>query len=139
MEIGALGFLDNRVVTIVSFFDERDLDRDGNVSWKERLFSYVPLFGRNEGEMIVRIALEGGRSGDVYQRDPTFRSQASWIFQEFAGGLIRESIYLAYFDRPVRLVSTAASKRIFKGKIKQILVRTGSTTIVKQAFERVMN
>jgi hypothetical protein len=43
--IGALGFLDNEVVVIASFYDDRDANRDGRVSVPEYVVGFLSPLG----------------------------------------------------------------------------------------------
>jgi len=132
--IGAIGFIDNDVVAVVAFFDDRDGDKDGDVSLFERaafMLSPVSMKGGN----VVEVAMQARVDMDVVMRDPSFDRMAMQMFVNFAQGLVMDGIYAAYFSRGVSMAGKGVAKMITGNMIKGFVIRKGFESAVKKAFK----
>lgn len=130
--IGAIGFLGNKAVTVAAFYDDADGNQDGKVSLVEKIGSKLmfDLKGRN----IAEVAMQARVDLDVIRRDASFGQEAMRIYLNFASGLIVQGVYQAYFARGVGMAGSGVAKKITTGMVKQLVVRKGFETAVKNAF-----
>ncbi|MDD7972870.1 hypothetical protein [Roseinatronobacter alkalisoli] len=132
--IGAVGFIGNNAVIVISFFDDYDGNKDGRVSWGEWAAAKLsPLSLKNKS--VVEVAMAGRYDVGILSRDPSFNQMAMQMFQNFASGLIADGIYAAYFARGVRMGAGAAAVMITNSKVKQFVIRKGFEKAVKEAFD----
>jgi hypothetical protein len=131
--IGALGFINDRVAVIASFYDDRDGNMDGKVSLGERLTALVsPISIRGSG--VVAVAMAARNDLDVYSRDPTFRVVAAEMFTNFARGLVLDGVYAVYFSNAVSKLATPIAGRLSSNLVASFLVRKGMETAVRSAY-----
>lgn len=131
--IGAVGLLNNQVVTIVAFHDDRDANRDGNVSageWLVSKISPISLEGRNVAEVAMQARVEP----EVIMRDSGFPQAAAQIFLNFARGLLLDGVYAVYFARGVKMTGAGIAKTVTRSMIKEFMIRKGFETVVREAF-----
>lgn len=130
--IGAIGFLDGKAAIVVSFFDDRDGNKDGEVSWGEWAASKL---WDVEGSATTEVAMQARVNMDVLERDVSFGQVAMKMFLNFAGGQIRQGVYTVYFSRGVKMAGGALAKSITSGMVKELVVRKGFEAAAKKAFE----
>ncbi len=129
--IGAIWFIGNKAVAIAAFYDDADANQDGKIEgFRERIVSMIGLEGRN----IAEIAMEARVNLEVVRRDANFAQEAPRIWLSFAKKLLIQGVYQAYFARGVSMVGSGVAKRITNGMVKQLVVRKGFETTVKNAF-----
>lgn len=134
-DIGAIGFLGNDAVAVVSFFDDRDWNEDGQISLKEHIGGYLPLFGK-KGRAIAKVAVQAYLSNpDIASRDPTLRVMAGKFWTKFAFDLIREGVYIVYFQRGVKAIGRGGAAVITASRVKQLVIRKGFEKAAKAAFD----
>ncbi len=131
-QIGAVGFLGNQAVAVISFYADRDLDMNGRVSIGEQIASRFPLDQRNR--MITMVAMHGRVDENIILRDPTFQQMAGQLFVNFASGLAIQGIYIAYFQRGVSAVANGIATRITSNMVKGFVIRKGFEAVVKKIF-----
>ncbi|GEM_PF-869007 len=132
--IGAIGFIGNDVVAVVAFFDDRDGDKDGDVSLFERVaFKLSPV--SMKGGNVVEVAMQARVDMDVIMRDPSFNQVAMQMFVKFAHGLVMDGIYAAYFSRGVSMTGKGVAKMITSSMVKGFVIRKGFESAVKKAFK----
>lgn len=132
--IGAVGFLGNDAVIVISFFDDLDGNKDGKVSLGERIAGRLsPISLKNKS--VVEVAMAARNEIDIIMRDPSFRQMSAQMFQSFAAGMIADGIFAAYFARGVRMGAGAAAVMVTNSKVKQFVIRKGFEKAVKAAFE----
>ena len=95
-DIGAVGFVGNDIVTIVSFYDAADANRDGEVSWGEWLVSKNPIIS-TDGINITEVCQAAKYDMRILQRDASIIDMANKQFMEFATGLVMDGVYAVYF------------------------------------------
>jgi hypothetical protein len=130
--IGAVGFIGNDAVAVVSFFADADANQDGTVSKGEWLGSKIMF--KLDGKAVAEVAMQGRVDPDIIMRDPTFPQMAAKMFVNFATGLVAQGVYQAYFARGVALVGNGVASRITSSMVKQLAIRKGFETAVKSAF-----
>lgn len=133
-EIGAVGFINNNVAVIVAFYDDRDGDKDGNVSvgeWLATKLSPISI----EGKAITEVAMSARYDMDILQRDMSFYSMANKLFLNFAKGLVADAVYKVYFSRAVGKVSGAIAGRASSNLVTQYVIKKSMESSVKSAYK----
>lgn len=135
--IGALGFIGNDVACVVSFFDDADGNKDGKVSWGERIaFKISPLSLKNKS--VVEVAMQARYDIDVLSRDPSFHQMAMKMYLNFAQGLVVDGVYAVYFSRGIKAGAGALAVSLTSNKIKQFVIRKGFEKAVESAFKEAV-
>ncbi|WP_375286772.1 hypothetical protein [Sphingomonas sp.] len=136
--IGAVGFIGNEAVAIVSYYDDRDGNLDGTVTWKEKLVSRIfPI--RISGSNLARVAVQAAYDPDLTERDPSLNAQADQLFMGFARQTLVDGVYASYFARPVGMAASGLAAQATGSAIKQFLVKKGAEAAVKAAFQEAMD
>lgn len=136
-EIGAVGFLGDKIVAIVSFYEDRDWNEDHSLSITERIGGVLPIFGR-EGRALTKVAFMAyGNEPHIAMRDPTIRSMAGNLLVHYARGMIADAIYMLYFSPGVKMAGRGIARVVTSGMIKQIVIRKGFEAAAKEAFGAV--
>lgn len=131
--IGAIGFIGNDAVAVIAFYDDKDGNQDGEISWGERIASFLlPI--SIEGKNVVEVAMQASVEMDILKRDASFAQVANQMFLKFASGLLMEGIYAVYFARGVKMAGKGVAKVITNGMVKELVVRKGFEAAVKEAF-----
>jgi hypothetical protein len=132
--LGALGFVDDKVVIITSFYDDRDANRDGSVSIPERVVFFIsPL--RMDGA-IVDVAMAARFDMEVLERDPEFHSMAVKLWLNFARGLVKDGMYAAWLGVHVNRGCGLVAKELASGLVKQFIIKKGMETVVKKSLRK---
>jgi hypothetical protein len=131
--IGAVGFIDNRLAVIGTFYADRDADYDGKVGVGEYLGSM--LFSR-EGHALAEVAGEAAYTPEVLMKDTDAIVELSNkttmnYFTRMAG----EAVYNVYFKRGVGALAKPLAAKMVSGAFKQFLVRKGMEAAVKRAYQ----
>jgi len=131
--IGAIGFLGDKAVAVIAFYDDKDANQDGKVStgeWVVAKISPISIEGRNVAEVAMQARVEP----DVILRDGEFPRIAAQIFLNFARGLLIDGVYAAYFARGVSMLGSGVAKTVTSGMVKEFVVRKGFEKAVREAF-----
>ena len=131
--IGAVGFIGNDAAVVIGFYDDRDGNKDGEVSAGEWIAAKLSPISY-EGSAVVEVAKQAVHNPLVTERDPTFRSMANTLFMSFARGMIIDGIYASYFKRGVSMAGGGIAKRVTDGMVKEFVVKKGFETAVKEVF-----
>lgn len=131
--IGAIGFLGNDAVSIIAFYDDRDGNQDGKVSFAEKVASMLSPISI-EGRSVTEVAMQARIDMDVLKRDASFANMAVQLYLNFARGLIIDGIYATYFARGIKMTGKGAAKLVTTGAVKELIVRKGFEKAVKEAF-----
>jgi hypothetical protein len=135
--IGALGFIDDRVAVIASFYDDRDGNRDGKVSIPERVASFVSPLKIN-GIAVVEVAMAARFDMEVIQRDPDFCMDAVNLWLKFTKGLVIDGVYTAWMGVSINKAAGAVAKGLTGGLVKRFIVKKGMEAAVKMALKKAM-
>jgi hypothetical protein len=133
--LGAIGFINDQVVTITSFYDDRDANKDGDVSIPERVAFFVSPF-RLTGINVVEVAMAARFDMEVNERDPEFYSMAMNLWMNFAKGLVKDGMYAAWFGTSVNMGCGIVAKELATGLVKQWVIKKGMETVVKKALRK---
>lgn len=133
-QIGAIGFVNGEAAMIVAFYDDRDGDQDGKVSWGEAIAAKLSPVSL-EGRAVVEVAMAARTNLDVVQRDASFAQDAVKMWLNFAVRLTLDGIYAIYFARGVKMTGNGIAKVVTKNAVKGFAVRKGFEKAVKEAFE----
>ena len=136
--IGAIGFVDGQALTVIAFFDDRDGNKDGNVSWGEWLASKVSPISI-EGSAVVEVAMAAKFDPEVLSRDAGFAAMANSMFLNFATGLIKDGVYAAFFAPGVSMAGGGIAKMVTTGMVKEFVVKKGFEATVKKAFQEAVD
>jgi hypothetical protein len=136
-EIGAVGFINNNVAVIVAFYDDRDGNKDGNVSVGEWLASKLSPISI-EGKAVTEVAMAARHDMDILQRDMSFYSMANKLFINFAQGLVADAVYKVYFSRGVSKISKAIAGRASSNLVTQYVIKKGMESSVKSAYKSMI-
>ncbi|MDB5513161.1 MAG: hypothetical protein JWR08_2644 [Enterovirga sp.] len=71
---------------------------------------------------------------DIIMRDPGFNQMAVNIFLSFAGGLVADGFYAAYFSRAIGGLAGGAARGVTSNVVKQFAIRKGMESVVRQAY-----
>ncbi len=133
-EIGAIGFLDGTAVVIAAFYDDRDGNKDGRVSWGEAIAAKLSPVSL-KGSAVTEVAMAARLDPDVLARDSGFATEAMRMYLHFAAGLVADGIYAAYFSRGVRAVATPIAGRLASDTVRQFVIRKGMEKAVKSLYD----
>jgi hypothetical protein len=135
--IGAVGFLENQAVIVVSFFEDRDGNKDGKVGMGEKIAAALSPI-KIDGMAVAEVAMQARVEPEVLMRDPGFAQMAANIFVRFARGLVLDGIYAAYFARGVGMAGGGLARQVTSGMVKQFAVKKGFEAAVKEAFKEAV-
>lgn len=132
--IGAVGFLGNDAVAVVAFYDDRDGNKDGKVSWGEAIAAALSPISV-EGSAVTEVAMQARIETKILMRDPSFSQMAANMFANFARGLVLDGIYAVYFSRGVKMAGGGIARTITKNMVKEFVIKKGFEKAVKEAFK----
>jgi hypothetical protein len=135
--IGALGFMGDSVAVIAAFYDDRDGDQNGRVSWGEAIVSFMSPIKLN-GRSVTEVAMAARSDPDIIVRDPSFAQEAARLFVAFASNLIKDGLYTIYFSRGVKAAGAGIAGSVADGLVKQFVVRKGFEAAVKKSYDKAM-
>ncbi len=136
--IGAVGFLNNEAVAVIAFFDDKDGNKDGKVSFGEKVAAFLSPI-KLDGSAVTEVAMQARVEMDVIMRDPGFNQMAMNLFMNFARGIILDGIYAVYFSRGVSMAGGGIAKQVTSGMVKEFVVKKGFETAVKEAFKAAVD
>lgn len=140
-KIGAVGFLGDEAAIVVAYYDDLDWDNDGKVSKVEFVSSKAPIMKNlffKSGRQLTSVYMQALGDPDITMRDTKFRSDAAQHFLDFSSGLIFEGIYLVYFSRGIKGLSSGIAKAATNSIVKQYVIRKGMEKAVKTAFDKAV-
>ena len=132
--IGAIGFIGNKAAVVAAFYDDRDGNKDGKVSWGEAIAAKISPI-KIKGRAVVEVAMAARLELDVVERDPSFPQEAIAAFQNFATGLIIDGIYASYLKFSVGQAAGAVAGRMVIGTAQQFMIRKGMEAAVKGLYD----
>lgn len=135
--IGAIGFIDNKAVAVIAFYDDRDGNKDGKISSGEWLASKLSPISI-EDSAVTEVAMQARVEPDVILRDSSFPQKAANMFLNFARGLVIDGVYAAYFARGVKMAGGGVARHVTSGMVKEMVVQKGFEKAVREAFDLAM-
>ena len=136
-KIGALGFIDNKVAIVAAFYDDRDGNEDGKVSWGEAIVAFLSPLGV-KGREVTEVAMAARNDINVYERDPSFYQELARMFVNFASNLIKDGIYTVYFSQAVGAVAGQIAGAVTSNLVKQFVIRKGFEAAVKRIYNNAI-
>ena len=134
--IGQIGFLDNKAVIIVSYYDEYDSDRDGEVGLDEYLFSFLDQIGLFKNEQFTKVAMTARLNPKVLNIDSGFYQKANNIYLSFAGGLVIAGTYEVYLSQAVASAASLVGKRLIGNSLtRKFLIEKGAEKAVEEVLK----
>lgn len=135
--IGAIGFIGDTAATVVAFYDDKDANKDGNVSAGEWLaFKAGGAVGiKMDGMNVAEVAMQARGNPMIMERDPGFYQTSAQIFVNFAHAMTMEAFYKLYFSKGVSAVGSGIAQTITSSMIKQMVIKKGFEKAVKEAFQ----
>lgn len=138
--IGAIGFMDNTAAVVVAFYDDKDANKDGQVSAGEWLaFKAGAAIGVNmKGMNVAEVAMQARGNPMIMERDPGFYQTSAQIFVNFAHAMTMDALYKLYFSKGVSAVGSGVAKMITSNMVKQMVIKKGFEKAVKDAFKETV-
>lgn len=132
--IGAIGYVEDKIATVATFYPDKDWNHDGRVDLTER---FVMLFSL-KGKALTEVLTQAQNNPDLFMRDPSgLRQMHSKAFLQFASGMTTEAIYITYFKMSVGLSCGALAAQLAKGQFARFFVKKGMEQAVKRVYEKV--
>lgn len=132
--IGAVGFVGDTAAVVVAFFEDLDGNRDGEVDWVEWIAGKIsPL--RIDGMAVTEVAMSARTMSAIVTRDGSFDRWAKETFVRFAGGLVVDAAYAAWFSFGVRAIAGGLASAIGGGIVREYLVRKSMETAVRRIYD----
>ena len=129
--IGAIGFLNNKIAAVATYYSDKDWDHDGKVSAKERFGS---MFGLG-GKAYVEVLTQAYSDPDLFMKDPNgMRQFHGNAVTQFASGMMLDGIYITYFKMGISQACGALAANLVKGSATRFVVRKGMEQAVKRAY-----
>lgn len=132
--IGMVGFVGNDVVAIAAFYDDRDADKNGEVSLGERVVSAISPIGL-KGKAVAEVAMQGRNNLDIEGRDPSYRQLSASVFTQFGASMATDALWAAYFKRGVGALGRGIAQQIGGNMVKQLMIRKGFEKVARGAFD----
>jgi len=130
--IGAVGFLDNRIAIVGSFYDDRDINRDGRVSIKERA---THILMSNSDRALTDVLVNAAQSEEVFMRDDRIYLMEAAAITRYFMRMAGEAAYNRYFAPGVSALAKPLARRAVDGAFARFVVTKGMENAVKRAFE----
>ena len=131
IEIGALGFLGNKIAAATTFYSDKDWNNDGKVSITERLTG----FGSSEGKAMTELLTQAMGDPNILMRDTTLKQLHGRAVVQFASGMMMEAIYIAYFKKAVGKSLGKLAETLVNGPATRFVIRKGMEQAVRKAYQ----
>jgi hypothetical protein len=130
--IGAVVFIDDQIVAIVAYFEDKDWDHSGDVDLKERFFSFFGL----KGKALAEVASRAIEDPNIMMRDPAIRQWQGNLLTAFASTMIIEGLYKTYLSLPISRASGVIAGQITQSAIKSFVIKKGMEKAVEAAYKQ---
>ena len=139
--IGAIGFYQGKAVAVTAHREDADLNGDGRISFKEKMFSEVwgVQVGITLQSKVAEVAMQGRMEPAIIERDPTFLRTGAMIFANFARARALEGVYTTYFAGGVDLIGGGIVKKITANRVLGMALEWEFQKIGAKVFTKVMN
>lgn len=127
--IGAVGFMENSVVAVVSFFEDNDIQADALVGKR----------APSDSSAVALVAMKARQDMNVTVRDPHFQSAATRLSIDFERNVMLSGIYRTYFQRGVSMTGRGASQQIAGNFVKHFTFKKGSEGVITDAFRAALD
>jgi len=129
-EIGALGFIDNKIAIVATFYEDKDWDHDGKVSLKEKFGSVFGL----KGKAVAEVLTQAMSDPDLLIKDPSLRQMHGNAIVQFASGMIKEGMYIIFFKRAIGQSCGVLAGSLASSSAARFIIRKGMEQAVKKAY-----
>lgn len=135
--IGQIGFLGNKAVIIVSYYDEYDTDKDGSVGLGEWMASIIfDSAGLLKNEQFTKVAMTARLNPKVLSIDSGFYQKANNIYLSFASGMLMSGIYEVYLSQAVASAASLVGRRIIGNNLtRKYLIEKGAEKAVEEVLK----
>ena len=134
--IGQIGFLDNKAIIIVAYYNEYDTNKDGKVDWKEYLISFTDAIGLFKNEQFTTVAMTARVNPKVLSIDSGFPQKANNIYLSFAGGMLIAGTYEVYLSQAVAGAASLVGKRLIGDSLtRKFLIEKGAENAVGEVLK----
>ncbi|MEM8490349.1 MAG: hypothetical protein AAF756_05940 [Pseudomonadota bacterium] len=130
--IGAIGFIGDEIAVVGTFYEDSDFNNDGKTDLKERFLMPFSMRGR----ALANVLSHAYADPKIATIDSSLAAMRGRAVQAFAGGMLVEGVYLAYFKRGVGSVAGSAAKALVKGPFARFVVKKGMGSMVKSAYQK---
>jgi hypothetical protein len=134
-QIGAAGFIDNKISVFTAFYEDADANKDGHVGKIEWATSLLMPVSNNGGN-LVQVAMQARADFDILARDQDVDTMAKNMYYNFAKGLGKQGVYAAFFSVGVGQIAEGIAGRLANQIVVQFAIRKGMEYAVKQAYLR---
>ena len=131
-KIGAIGFIENKIAVVATFYSDMDWNHDGRVSLKER-FSGI-LFGL-EGKALVEVLTQAKEDPEMLMRDHSLTRLQGDAIVQFASGMIIDGFYTVYFKRGIGRACGAIAAGLASNTATRFVIKKGMEYAVKEAYQ----
>lgn len=131
--IGQIGFLGNKAVIIVSYYDEYDTDKNGSVGLGEWLAGAIfDAAGLLKNEQFTKVAMTARLNPKVLSIDSGFYQKANNIYLSFAAGSAISGVYEVYLSQAVASAASLVGRRIIGNSLtRKYLIEKGAEKAVE--------
>lgn len=129
--IGALGYIGDDLAVITAFYDDKDANADGKLSFSEKYLSMFTMKGR----ALAEVANHAYADPDILMRDPSLYNLRGQLTVAFASGLVAEGIYKAWFGYSISRLSGAVAGALTQSAVKSFVIKKGLEKAVESAYK----
>ena len=129
--IGAIGFINNRIAVISAFFEEGK--KDGTLFWFDwSLEKNWPICC--ESHAVLEVAFSASVMPEVIRRDGSFYKWSQHYFTNFAGKINTEATLVSFFSIEIKKLNEEASAIIGGGLVREYIIRPGMEAAVHRCY-----
>jgi hypothetical protein len=132
--IGAVGFIGDHAAVVVAFHDDLDGNMDGEVDWVEWIAGRISPV-HLDGKAVTEVAMAARFVPGIVTRDGEFDSWAKEAFVGFAGGLVIDGLYAAWFSLGVRAIAGGIASAIGGGIVREYVIRKSMESAVHRLYD----
>lgn len=142
-EIGAVGFLGDDPAVVVTFFDEKDWNMDGDISLRERASDWLfPLSMKGTVSLEVTARAYDQACLQIVDDLPGAAQKAKKLrhlegqkFQAVAANMALDGIFAAYMAPKLTRLGSAIGAHIDAKMVKSVVINAGMKKAAKAAFD----
>lgn len=132
--IGAIGFIGNEPAVVVAFTEDADGNRDGTVDWGEWLCARISPV-HLDGKAVLEVAMTARYLPAIAERGPAFDRWVGEDFVNFAGGLVVDAFYVAYFSQALQVLTGGIAGAIGGGLVREYVMRRGMEAAIHRIYD----
>lgn len=143
--IGAVAFLGDEAIAVVSYYEENDANKDGTVSMGEKVagfFSPVSMKGvgvyevvsRARDQMTLKLA-DANAPHNTEARAKSLKAMQGGQIQKLGAQMAMDGIFKAYIGTGINVGVGKAAKVLDWSMVKELAIKKGSEKLAKTAFD----